>query len=157
MTPEQRAIFGDLDPAVFFGISEDQLKGESLLYPLRTKVLQRLHKAGVKILVGTDQNTNVGLATIDEMQALYKAGMPREAVMRAATSEVANYLGMSGELGEVKPGQIADLLLVEGNPLEDFAVLKDIRGVMTRGQWHDRATLDAMLDGVALRANSGGK
>jgi len=122
LTPEERMlVHGDVGE--FFGLTEDQKKGETLMYELRTDILKAFHDAGAKIMVGTDQQTMVGLATVAEMQALEQAGMSRADALRAATTVTADYLGRSGEFGEVREGAVADLILVKGNPLKDLAAL----------------------------------
>ena len=56
--------------------------------------------------------------------------------------------------GAVAIGQAADLVLLDADPLADIANSRRIAGVMVRGQWFDRAALDAMLAGVAARQAS---
>jgi imidazolonepropionase-like amidohydrolase len=150
-TPEERAILVDGAIAEFFGLTPEQQKGEALLYKMRSDVLLAFHEAGAKIMVGTDQQTMVGLATVGEMKTLREVGMTNADVLRAATMVPADYLGRSGELGEVREGAIADLILVGNNPLQDLDALHQIEGVMTRGTWYDRARLDRMLDEVATK------
>jgi imidazolonepropionase-like amidohydrolase len=106
-------------------------------------------------MVGTDQQTMVGLATIGEMKTLHEIGMTKADVLRAATMVPADYLGRSGELGEVRNGAVADLLLLDANPLENLEALEQVQGVMTRGIWYDRVSLDRMLDEVAAKLAGG--
>ncbi len=156
LTPEEKVIvLGDVGE--FFSLTADQKTGESIMYQFRTDVLRAFYEAGAKIMVGTDQQTMVGLATIAEMQALHDAGIAVADVLRAATMVPANYLGRSGELGEVAEGAVADLILIGGNPLEDLSALEQLDGVMTRGIWRDRAALDELLAGVAARAAAAGE
>lgn len=152
-TPEERAILVDGAIAEFFGLTPEQQKGESMLYKIRSEVLLAFHEAGAKIMVGTDQQTMVGLATVGEMKTLHEVGMSNAEVMRAATMVPADYLGRSGELGEVREGAVADLILVDTNPLDDLSALEKIDGVMTRGTWYDRAKLDQMLDEVVEKVS----
>jgi imidazolonepropionase-like amidohydrolase len=65
----------------------------------------------------------------------------------------ADYLGRSNELGEVREGAVADLILVNTNPLDDLSALEKIDGVMTRGTWYDRTKLDQMLDEVVEKVS----
>jgi imidazolonepropionase-like amidohydrolase len=60
-------------------------------------------------------------------------------VLRAATSEAANALGLAHETGRISVGLSADFLVLEGNPLDDLAVLRDSEVVVSRGDWFDRA------------------
>ena len=75
---------------------------------------------------------------------------PYQAVV-AATRAPAEYLGKQKEFGTVEAGKRADLLLVDGNPLEDVANARRHSGVMLRGQWIPAAELDATLTAIATR------
>ena len=59
----------------------------------------------------------------------------------AATSENARYFRAEDRLGSVEPGKLADLLLVEGDPLKDIRVMRNVRRVMLGGVWVVRADL----------------
>ncbi|MDZ4730230.1 MAG: amidohydrolase family protein [Xanthomonadales bacterium] len=155
LTQEERLILKDGAISEFFGLTADQKKGESMLYTVRSEVLRAFYEAGAKIMVGTDQQTMVGLATVGEMKALRDVGMSNADVLRAATMELANYLGRSGELGELREGAVADLILIGGNPLQDLNALGHIFGVMTEGIWYDRLELDRMLEEVATKSAGG--
>jgi imidazolonepropionase-like amidohydrolase len=95
-----------------------------------------------------------GFSAHNELEALVKAGVPVHAVLQAATVNVARHFKREGEFGEIAVGQAADLVLLDGNPLESIDNTRRIVGVIVRGQWFDRAALDAMLAGVAARQAS---
>ena len=61
---------------------------------------------------------------------------------------------MEGEFGEVIEGASADLILLDQNPLEDLKNLRNPKGVMVRGQWLDKATIDQRLAEIAERAKN---
>ena len=61
------------------------------------------------------------------------------AVLRSATSESANALGLSGETGALRTGLCADVLIVDGNPLDELAALNRPIGVAARGVWNPTA------------------
>jgi imidazolonepropionase-like amidohydrolase len=69
--------------------------------------------------------------------------------MRAATVVPAGFLGKNKEFGTITTGKRADLLLVDGNPLEDVSRLRQPVGVMTRGRWFTRERLQQMLAALA--------
>jgi imidazolonepropionase-like amidohydrolase len=124
---------------------------------VRRLLIRRLHEAGAPLLVGSDapQIFNVpGFSAHNELEALVKAGVPVHAVLQAATVNVARHFKREGEFGEIAVGQAADLVLLDGNPLESIDNTRRIVGVIVRGQWFDRAALDAMLAGVAARQAS---
>jgi imidazolonepropionase-like amidohydrolase len=120
-------------------------------------LIRALHEAGAPLLVGSDapQIFNVpGFSAHNELEALVKAGVPVHAVLQAATINVARHFKREGEFGAIAAGQAADLVLLDADPLVDIANSRRIAGVMVRGQWFDRAALDAMLAGVAARQAS---
>lgn len=92
-------------------------------------------KAGVKIAFGTD----VGGFAWDVNQAvefkrMVDAGMAPMQAIKAATSVAAELLEMSGKVGEVSPGALADLVAVQGDPLRDITVLEQVKFVMKDGK-----------------------
>jgi imidazolonepropionase-like amidohydrolase len=65
--------------------------------------------------------------------------------LRAATSEPAAFFGMESALGGMVPGQVADLVLLDADPMKDIANTRRIVGVMQGGRWFDRKALDLLL------------
>lgn len=85
--------------------------------------LKKLEAAGVALLIGTDAGLPgvfQGASIHRELQAIVALGIPAATALRAATSVPARFLDPSRRFGVVEPGAIADLLLVEGDPLEDI-------------------------------------
>ena len=80
-----------------------------------------MHRAGVRILAGTDAPWLVvpGFSLHDELFLLVKAGLTPADALRAATSDTAQFLGLQNSLGTVETGKLADLVLLDANPLED--------------------------------------
>jgi imidazolonepropionase-like amidohydrolase len=111
-------------------------------------------KAGVPIVVGTDAGTSsvvAGFAVHDEMDLLVEAGLTAEEVLTSATRLPASWLGIDSELGTVKAGKLADLILLDANPLDDVKNTRKIAGVFFNGRWVTRSTIDAMLADLAKR------
>lgn len=112
-----------------------------------------MHRAGVQILVGTDTPDSYcfpGSGYHDEMLELRKAGLSNAAILRAATLDAASLLGMQDRFGSVSVGKAADLVLLDGNPLEAIENAGRIAGVIVRGRFHDRNQLDQLqADAVA--------
>jgi imidazolonepropionase-like amidohydrolase len=91
-------------------------------------ILRDAEAAGVKIVVGDDYGSVV-LAHGDYGQelSLYvnDAGMPAVTVLRWATKNGAELLGLGDEIGTLRPGKLADLVVVDGDPFDDITVLED--------------------------------
>jgi imidazolonepropionase-like amidohydrolase len=80
---------------------------------------------------------------------LVEAGLtPREA-LRAATVNPASVLGLSDSLGSIQPGKLADLVLLDADPLDDIRNTQEIRAVVADGRLYRRPDLDRMLVEVA--------
>lgn len=113
------------------------------------KVTGALHRNGVPIMAGTDalglELVPPGSSLHREFQLLSASGLSPLEVMRSGTIVPAAFLGKTNEFGTIAAGRRADLLLVAGNPLEDLAVLRRPSGVMVRGTWLPRQTLDDQL------------
>ena len=97
---------------------------------------KRVVENGGVIIMGTDTPINPrGLSLISEMQALVDyGGMTPLDVMRASTSIAAEAMGYGAEIGSVKEGMIADLILLDENPLEDIRAVRSLRWVMKGGE-----------------------
>ena len=103
---------------------------------LRSQTTAELHKAGVRIVVGTDTRLQMppGLSTIQEVELLVKAGLSPEAALKAATSDAARHLGLEKEIGTLETGMSADILLVRGDPLRSLPDLHQVDAVVQTGR-----------------------
>jgi imidazolonepropionase-like amidohydrolase len=111
------------------------------------------HRAGVKVLAGTDYIV-AGVDLHRELEQLVLAGLsPRDALL-AATLAPAEYYRLSDSYGTVAAGKVADLLLLDGNPLEDIRNTQRIHAVVFNGNLYDRAALDEIRAHVERRARS---
>ena len=93
--------------------------------------LRQLRAAGVRVLVGTDSGTPLNFhtdATWQEMDLMVSYGFSPMEVLAMATRRNAEYLGRGAELGTVTRGKLADLIVVDGNPLLS---MRDLRHVVT--------------------------
>ena len=114
---------------------------------LRRKLIYECQKNGVGLLLGCDapQIFNVpGFSTHNELKYLVDSGLTPYQALQTGTVNVATYLNLA-DAGTIKPGAIADLILVEGNPLTDITNTKKVAGVMMRGKWLSKAEIDAGL------------
>ena len=96
---------------------------------------RKAHKAGVKFAMGSDAIYTMFGENTRELGWFVKAGMTPEQALRTATTNAAELLGKSTELGAVAAGYFADLVAVEGDPLSNIDVaIKNVRWVMKSGQ-----------------------
>ena len=114
--------------------------------------LDRLNRAGVMILAGTDVKEAFGAATHLELTLLVEQGglTPLQA-LQAGTLNPAKYFGATDSLGIVAPGKLADLVLLDADPLADITNTTTIRAVVANGRYFDRAALDGLLAGAAVK------
>jgi len=113
---------------------------------LRTTAMA--HAAGVKVMVGTDANDTMifpGFGLHDELRRLADAGLAPMDILRAATTVPSEYLGRSSDLGGISAGKLADLVLLDADPLADVRNSTRINTVMMAGRVYDRAALDELL------------
>ncbi|SHJ05021.1 Imidazolonepropionase [Hymenobacter daecheongensis DSM 21074] len=93
----------------------------------------RAYKAGVRIAFGTDAAVYRHGVNALEFQYMVEAGMPAYEALRAATVSAAELLGESENLGTLEPGKLADLVAVDGDPLQDIKIMQRVRFVMKQG------------------------
>jgi hypothetical protein len=121
---------------------------------LRDRILLALHRAGAGLLLGADspQVYSVpGFSLAHEMRAMVQAGVPTYAVIEAATKNPAAFFGQEAEFGTVEVGKRADLILVEGNPLDDIGNVHRQAGVMVRGRWLPKDEIQRRLTEIARK------
>jgi imidazolonepropionase-like amidohydrolase len=109
---------------------------EKVLWRLEVtgKALEKAVPAGVKIAFGTDAGVSKHGRNADEFELMVKHGMTPATAIVAATTNAAELLGLSKEVGALRPGMAADLIAVPGNPLADVTALKTVEFVMKGGR-----------------------
>lgn len=93
----------------------------------------RAYESGVKIAFGTDSGVSAHGENWEEFVLMVEAGMPAMEAILSATIEAARLLRIDDRLGSVEKGKIADLVAVEGNPLDDITLMGDVSFVMKAG------------------------
>jgi imidazolonepropionase-like amidohydrolase len=107
-----------------------------------------MQRAHVEILAGSDTpNPYVfpGFSLHDELALLVKAGLTPIEALRTATSNPAKFLGMSDSLGTIEKGKLADLILLDANPLDDIRNTQRIYGVIANGRYFPQHELRSLL------------
>jgi imidazolonepropionase-like amidohydrolase len=110
------------------------------LFDKRVALVGAMHRAGVHIMPGTDaplRNSPPGFGLHEELTYFVRAGFSPFEALRAATLEPAQFLGVTDSLGTVGPGKLADLVLLDANPIADIANLRRISAVVANGRFFE--------------------
>ena len=120
-------------------------------------MVKKLNQAGVPFLAGTDCPAGVdvlpGFSLHLELQRFTAAGFKPLQALQAATLNPANFLDKQNDFGTVEKGKLADLVLLDANPLDDIGNTKKIAAVVADGRYFSRADLDRILHDVEAFAN----
>lgn len=124
----------------------------------RPRIVPELQRSGVGLLVGTDANYNgphvlFGFAVHDELALFVDAGLTPQEALRTATLNPARYLNATDSLGTVVAGKLADLVLLDADPLVDIRNTRQIHAVIVNGKLFDRNAIDALLAAAERAAN----
>jgi len=127
--------------------SAEQLATLRLTYAEWQKTVDQMARSGVVLLAGTDVAAAriPGFMLHEELVALVAAGLTQREALRTATSNPAKILNRDADLGTVAPGKLADLLLLDADPLQDIHNTQRIAAVVVNGRLFDRAALDSLL------------
>jgi imidazolonepropionase-like amidohydrolase len=123
-------------PAHITARARDQIRRHEWIWDNMPKALLRAAEMGVKIGVGSDQlYPQVGIAALPlDMALLVEIGLSPMLVIRGATSMAAECIGCQDNLGTIEVGKLADLIVVDGDPLNDITALQRVRVVIKDGQ-----------------------
>jgi imidazolonepropionase-like amidohydrolase len=122
------------------------------VWALYLAMVARMQADGVPLLAGTDTGdpwTYPGAELHRELELLVKAGLTPPQALRSATINVAKFLDADDSLGSVQPGRLADLLLLNADPLADIRNTRHIEGVFVGGVWLPKQKLDALVAALA--------
>ncbi len=108
---------------------------------LTSRQLKKLQDAGVPVNLGAHGQLQ-GLGAHWELWMLQQGGMSNLQALRCATLNGARYLGMDHQIGSLEPGKLADLIVLDENPLEDIRNSEYVRYTMVNGRLYDAATMN---------------
>ena len=132
---------------------DDQRPIYRAIYASTLRNVREMHDAGMMVLTGTDVAVLTvfpGFSLHEELELFVDAlGMTPMEALESATRKPAEFLGRADSIGSIRPGMVADLVLLDGNPLEDIRNTARIAGVVVRGTFYDRDGLDDILETVA--------
>ena len=115
---------------------------------LSLAAVKGMNEAGVSFMAGTDAaapNVFPGFSLHEDLASLVEAGLTPMQAIQAATVKPAEFLGRSVEQGTIEVGKRADLVLLDGNPLDDIHNTQKIHAVILNGRLFERSELDALL------------
>lgn len=124
---------------------------------VRRKLIKALHAGGAGLLLGSDapQIYNVpGFSTHRELESLVAAGLTPYQALATGTRNVAVFFGTQSQSGTIETGKLADLILLDANPLEDVRNTTRRAGVMLRGKWLPGDAIERRLDAIAQALNN---
>ena len=127
--------------------TDKDLQRNKRLYVELQALVGRMYRNGVMLLAGTDTSIArpPGFLLHDELALLASAGLPPLEALRTATLNPAKIMKRENDFGSVAIGRLADLLLLDANPLDDIHNTQRIRTVIVGGKLLDRAALDKLL------------
>jgi imidazolonepropionase-like amidohydrolase len=130
---------------------------KSKSFDRKLQVVGAMHRAGVPLLAGTDTAwiqpyTYAGFSLHDELALLVKAGLTPIESLQTATINPARFLGMEKDLGTIEKGKVANLVLLDADPVSDIRNTQKIDSVVLKGKLLTRTDLDKLLQDVATKA-----
>ena len=136
----------------------DDLATRKAFVEKELEVVNAMHRAGIPFLAGTDTPPGVyifpGFSLHEELQRFVAAGLTPMEALQTATLNPAKFLGLEDRLGTIEIGKLADLLMLDANPLEDMRNTQKIEAVIVNGRYLSRGELDKMLAGVEKAAKA---
>jgi imidazolonepropionase-like amidohydrolase len=130
--------------------SPEAIEARHLRFEKTASLLPIIQKSGMKIIAGTDAGylnsyDYPGLAIHLELQTMVEYGLTPQQALKASIWNGPDYFGLLQDYGSIEKGKVADLLILNDNPLEDISHTQKISAVVRQGKLFDRNTLDALL------------
>ncbi|MDO8677810.1 MAG: amidohydrolase family protein [Acidobacteriota bacterium] len=129
--------------------SPEQIPNLRVYFAYKRVLTAAMHRAGVKFLSGTDVQGGTtylpGFSLHDELAIFVQVGFSPLEALQTATINPAHFLGREKELGTVERGKLADLVLLDANPLDNIGNTRGISGVIVNGAYLEKEALQRML------------
>jgi imidazolonepropionase-like amidohydrolase len=128
-------------PATWYRLRAEEMREPRThpghLWQDRYETIRRMHAAGVKLVVSSDQGSTG--TQIDELPLLMEfltkqVQIPAAAVLRGVTGLAAQALGLSDRVGTLEPGKLADMVIVDGDPFTDMTAIRRVHTVIKDGE-----------------------
>jgi hypothetical protein len=116
------------------------------------EIVKEMHEAGVKFMAGTDAPNLIaapGVSLHTELELLSRAGFTPLEALQAATIRPAEYLGLRDEMGTVDVGKLADLVLLDADPLVNIANTRQVTAVVLRGRLLFKPELEVLANTIS--------
>jgi imidazolonepropionase-like amidohydrolase len=129
-------------------LTKEDYAQQKKLFDRNLELVGAMHRAGVPILAGTDVLNPYcfpGFSIHNELEWLVKAGLSPMEALQTATLNPARYMGRLKDLGTVEQGKLADLVLLDANPLENISNTQKIAAVVTGGKYFPQHRLQKLL------------
>ena len=136
--------------------SAQEMQTQQKVHEKNVEIVGAMQRSGVSIIAGTDVLNPYcfpGFSLHDELGLLVQAGLTPMQALQAATLNAAQFMDRENELGTIAAGKLADLVLLDANPLDDIANTRKIDAVVVNGRLFPKPALDDMLSKVAALAS----
>jgi imidazolonepropionase-like amidohydrolase len=147
-----------LTAGVIKNLDTDPLPVREKFVAHELEIVKRLHEAGVPFLAGTDTPVGVevlpGFSLHQELQRFVDSGFTPMEALQTATINPAKFLDKLSDFGTVEKGKVADLVLLDANPLDDIRNTRKIAAVIADGRYYPREKLDRILAQVEAYART---
>jgi len=155
-TSEYRAWLAPKDDFRLKNWTADDFAREREQFQFSKKLVGEMFRAGVPLLAGTDTGNPYcfpGFSLHDELALLVESGLTPSAALQAATRNAAIFMNATDRYGSVSKGKVADLVLLDADPLRDIHNTTKISEVFLMGREFDRQALDGILASAEKAAN----
>ena len=130
------------------GLDSNEDKERKDFIKWQSSMVKYMHKKGVTFMAGTDTPIGFlvpGLSLHQEIEELCGSGLYELEAIKTATINPAKYFNLEESLGRIKQGYIADLIILDKNPLENISNTKSIQAVIKDGYFMNRSYLDSLI------------